>query len=79
MITIKFPEISPKAATQMARALAVLVLDPKIREFLLANDPKALAQAAHALEAANPNWPAMFLEGAVQDLLHISREIPGDL
>jgi len=79
MITVQFPMIDPKAATTLAKALAVMVLDPKIRSFLLANDPKALVQAAHALEAASPQWPALILEESIKDLVHISREIPGDL
>jgi hypothetical protein len=33
------------------RALLVMVLDPKIRAFLQANDPKALEQAEKALRS----------------------------
>ena len=33
-----------------ARALAVMVLDPKIKMYLTLNDPKALEQAKKALE-----------------------------
>lgn len=34
----------------LTSALKVLVLTPHIRTYLLAHDPKALAQAEHALE-----------------------------
>jgi hypothetical protein len=36
----------------LTRALLVIVRDPKIREWLKHNDPKALAQATKALEEA---------------------------
>ena len=39
---------------KLVAALAVIVLDPKIRAFLEANDPQALAQAEEAL------WEAGF-------------------
>lgn len=36
----------------VASALAVMLLDPKIRAFLEANDPKALEQGQRAIAAA---------------------------
>lgn len=36
----------------VASALAVMILDPKIKAFLEANDPKALEQAQRAVKAA---------------------------
>jgi ABC-type sugar transport system substrate-binding protein len=38
---------------RVASALAVMTVNPKIRAFLEANDPKALEQAERALKAAN--------------------------
>jgi hypothetical protein len=47
------PEMCPECARQqLTSALAVVVLDPKIRAFLEANDPKALEQAEAALKEA---------------------------
>jgi hypothetical protein len=39
-----------EATTKVIRALQVLVKDAKIRAFLEANDPKALAQAEDAID-----------------------------
>ncbi len=47
----------PNSEEKLTRALAVMVLDPKIRAFLERNDPKALAQAESALEAVNFQLP----------------------
>ena len=41
---------SADKAVKLQRALKVLTLDPTIRAFLEANDPKALTQAEAALE-----------------------------
>lgn len=41
-----------KTKSKLVAALSVIVLDPKIRAFLEANDPKALAQAEEALREA---------------------------
>lgn len=38
--------------SKLMAALAVITLDPKIRAFLEANDPKALTQAEEALREA---------------------------
>lgn len=43
---------------KLIRALAVFVLNPRIRAWLQKNDPKALAQAEEALDAAGFSPPA---------------------
>lgn len=47
------------AAEQMSRALRVLTLDPDVRAFLEANDPKALEQAQGALETYDAESAAL--------------------
>ena len=43
-------------ADAIGRALQVLVLDPKTRAYLRANDPRALQQACQALDAAGARY-----------------------
>jgi hypothetical protein len=45
-------------AGRVTSALAVMVLDPKIREWLRLHDPKALEQAIRALRGVDFPLPA---------------------
>ena len=73
MITIK-PEYDPDLtkSSRVVEALAVIVLDPKIRAFLEENDPKALQQAVNALKKCGFKWPVPF-GSEKDDLLHVCR------
>lgn len=48
---------APDPQGRLVAALAVMVLDPKIREWLKANDPMALEQAIRALRGVNFQLP----------------------
>ena len=48
--------------TKLVAALAVMILDPKIHDFLETNDPKALEQAQEALKAAGFTAGGLSLE-----------------